>query len=452
MTPPWIGELSLADDGAGGRALFFTPTPPENIVFKQGSDALGDTGFTNALWSTLAPPTPDKTYVFRAGGLRTPAAGDLTFPGHRLIVDASSVGLKGPTGIPTITNLVTMNDAFFSMSEGVGSRMAGDILLSAARDAGRTYALRITGGSTGRHLDLYSTLLGYGDLLLLSTGNPAYNNDPAYNNARYRLHAMNTNFFGRIRVEGNTNFWVQIPGEERLGANPPLFRADQLVFNGGGLSVTNDVALDDANRGLTLLANGGTAGTSTDPGSFTNNTPVEARRYEGGCTLRPESNSVTLTVTCPITGPGTLIKHGRGRLVLGGANTYTGQTLVVSGALEPATASALGTGPLRLKGEGRLLRRHPDAALPNGVALGASVAFEAGSAVEIDFDESYAAGGNVTVPLFTVPSAQAPDPSSVPVLHGLPNYAATVTTADAGGGRTQVSVRLVFQGSLMLLK
>jgi len=452
VTPPWAGELSRAGDGLGGQVLLFTPTPPDKIVFKTGIDALGDTGFTNTMWSSGLPPSANNTYVFKAGALRTPAAGSLTFPGKRLIVDATSIGLKGPTGVPTITNLVVMNDASFSMSEGVGSRMAGDILLHTVRDPNRAYSLRITGGAMGRHLDLYSTLAGYGDLFLQATGNPSYNNNPLYANTLYRLHADNTNFFGKIRLDGNSNFWVRITGEEKLGANPPFFRADQLSFNGGGVSVTNDVTLDDGNRGITLLANGGTAATTTDPGGFPSGTDPALLRYEGGCTLRPESNAVTLTVTCPITGAGTLIKKGEGRLVLGGANTYTGQTLVVTGALEPVSASALGTGPVLLKPAGRLLRRYPGVALPTGVALGSTLAFEPGSAVALEPEEGHAASGDFTVPLFTMPTGVAIDPAAVPVIHGLANYKAAVVASDAGGGRTLFSAKLVFQGTLMLLK
>ncbi len=449
VTPPWFGELSRVDDGLGGQVLLFTPTPPSKIVFKVGTDQLGDSGFTNALWSSLAPPVLENTYVFRAGALRTPAVGSLTFPGRRLVVDASSIGLKGATGVPTITNLVVMNDASFNMSEGVGSRMAGDITLHAIRDSNRTYALRITGSSMGRHMDLFSTLLGYGDLFLQATGNPGYNNNPAYANTRYRLHAESPDFFGRIRVDGNTNFWLQVVEEPRLGANPPYFRADQLIFNGGGLCVTNDVTLDDANRGITLLANGGNAATTSDPGGFPVGTSAELLRYEGGCTFRPEPEGATLTVACPITGPGRLVVNGAGTLVLSGNNTYTGQTDLAVGALRPASAAALGTGPVRVRGQGRLVRRYPDAGLPQGVALGSWIVFDAGAAVEVDLDDAFSVTGDFTVPLFTVPTALAPEPEAVPVAHGLRNYKAAVITEDLGGGRTQVSVRMVFQGTLI---
>lgn len=442
VTPPWIGDLSRAADGQGGQVLLFTPTMPENIAFKTGSDALGDTGFTNALWSTSAPPTSDKTYVFRAGSLRTPASGSLTFPGRRLVVDGMSMALKGPTGVPTITNLVMMNDASFSMSEGVGSRMAGDILLYPVRDANRAYSMRVSGAASKRNLDLYSTLAGAGDLQMQATG------DPAYGPTIYTFYADNTNFFGKVRVDGITSFWVRVTGEQKLGGNPPFFRADQLTFNGGGLGATNDVTLDDGNRGITLLANGGTFIGNTDPGSYPNNS---TNRYEGGCTFRPESNTVTLTVSCPITGPGTLIKNGPGRLVLGGSNTYTGQTEIVAGALEPASTNAFGKGPLLLRPEGRLVRRYPGPALPNGVELGASVTFEAGSQVVVETDAGYTVSGNFTVPLFSVPSGYAIDPASVPVQHSLQNYKATVT-AETSGDRTVYSVTLAFQGSVMMIR
>ncbi len=449
VTPPWIGELSRADDGAGGQVLLFTPTPADKIVFKTVVDNLNESGFTlGSKWSDGLAPSPDKTYVVRGFGLRTPSAGSLTFAGKRLVVDGQGITLKGVGTTPTITNLVMMNDASFGMAEGAGSRMAGDILLHAVRDANKTYAMRVTSSYMGRYLNLYSTLSGYGDLFLQSHG------DPAYSNNLYTSHADNPSYFGKIRMDGNTNFWLRIASEAKLGGNPPLFRADQLSFNGGGLSVTNDVTLDDASRGITLLATGGNSVMTTDKGAgaFFTNTPAALLRYEGGCTLRPESSNVTLTVACPITGAGTLIKNGLGALVLGGANSYTGQTLVIAGALRPASTNAFGTGPVLIKGAGTLSRRYPDAALPAGVALGSTVTFEAGARLEIALDEGFTVPGNFTVPLFTVPSGMAPDPATVPVRHSLLNYKATVVTAPLSGGRTLFSAELSFQGTLMMVK
>ncbi len=452
VTPPWFGELSRVDDGLGGQVLLFTPTPPEKIVFQVAADPINTTAFMlGDRWSDgLAPtnpPTGVKTYVSRTPniGMRTPYDRALTFGGKRLILDNVNLTLKGANVMSTVTDLTMMHDAIFSTGEPVRDNFAGNILLRPVFDTNRVYAMRISGGNAGRDVNLNARLSGYGDLFLQNTGNPAYSNNI------YNLLLPSTNFYGKTHVEGHTNFWLRFTAETALGANPPYFRADQLRFNGGGISVTNDVALDDANRGVTLLANGGYLEVNDNGGAFPTGTPVSNRVFAGGVTLRAEGAS-TLTVACPITGPGRLVKNGSGRLVLGGANTYTGQTEIVAGRVDPVSASAFGSGPLLVKGQGRLLRRHPDATLPDGVALGSAVDFEAGAAVEIDLDDAFAVTGDFTVPLFTVPTAQVPEPDAVPVTHGLQNYAAEIITADLGGGRTQVSVRLIFQGTLILIQ
>lgn len=93
--------------------------------------------------------------------------------------------------------------------------------------------------------------------------------------------------------------------------------------------------------------------------------------------------------------------------MLGGLNTYTGQTQIISGTLEPVSVSALGVGP--------------------------SIA------------------GNFSLPLFSMPSGRAVDPAIIPVPHSLQNYKATVITTDLGGSRTLFSAQLTFQGSVMML-
>jgi len=251
---------------------------------------------------------------------------------------------------------------------------------------------------------------------------------------------------------GNTNFLMRVTSESNLGGVPPVFRADQITFNGGGISVTNDVTLDDATRGITLLASGGTAGTTADTGGFTNGTPVEVRRYEGGCVLRPESTDVVLTLTCPVTGAGSLTKAGNGTLVLGGSNSYTGLTSIISGALRPSSANAFGTGPVLVKSAGTLIRLYPDAAMPNGVQLGSTITFESGAHVDIVLNEGFTHTGSITEPLFQLPPGGMIDPAAVPVRHSLENYKATVFTTEVGDSRLQVSVKLKFQGTLILLQ
>jgi autotransporter-associated beta strand protein len=444
VSPPWLGELAFADDGLGGKVLTFTPTPPEKIAFKTANDAYGDTGFTNANWSSGLPPSVGKTYVSRSYEMRLPPKWDITFPGKRLIYDnVMNISLKG-TGTATITDLTVMNNASFSMTEPTASRLAGNIRLHPVLDAGRNYALYVNGWSNLRSLYLFANLYGYGDIILSTLG------DPSTGVAMHILSGNNTNFFGKIKVQGNTNFWLRVTSEEKIGGVPPAFRADQLSFNGAGLSVTNDVTLDDSTRGITLLADGGTGNTSNDEGAYPTNSLAADRRFEGGVTMRPEVGN-TLTVNCPITGPGMLIKEGGGLLLLGGYNSYTGLTAVTSGALRPTTTNAFGTGPVKVHAGGRLVRRYPSATMPKGVELGGAITFEAGSAVRVELEEGQALSANFTLPLFLLPTGETIDPSTVPIEHAFRNYKATVRTSTVDS-RVLVSVQLTIYGTRIVVQ
>jgi autotransporter-associated beta strand protein len=380
-----MGELSLSDDGSGGGVVLFTPTPPEKIVFKTASDVINDTSFTNCNWSDSLPPSADKTYVSQSFEMRTPPYGVHTFPGYRLFFDGQNISLKGSSGLATITNLTMMNNGSFSMTEPTGSRLGGDILLYPLIKTGKTYALQVNSWSVYRTLWLSSVLSGYGDFYMNNSGNPALGS------AMTVLTGMNTNFFGRIRLDGHTNFWMRINSEENLGGVPPAFRPDQLIFNGGGISATNSMTLDDEARGITLLADGMTAGTTADTGGFTNGTPTADRVFAGGCVLRPESNDVTLAIACPISGPGSLAKAGEGLLVLSGENSYTGLTSILSGSLRPDSTSAFGDSPVFVRNGASLVRRYPDAGLPDGVALNAAITFEEGSHMELVWADGHMA-------------------------------------------------------------
>lgn len=109
----------------------------------------------------------------------------------------------------------------------------------------------------------------------------------------------NTNFFGKVNIRTETNngrmLRYRITSEEALGGNPPAFRADQLrIYNFGYLCVTNDVTLDDPNRGITV---------GKEPNTGNNSA--------GNLMV---TNGATLTVACPITG-NSLNMKGQGTFV-----------------------------------------------------------------------------------------------------------------------------------------
>ena len=159
------------------------------------------------------------------------------------------------------------------------------------------------------------------------------------------LHAANTNFHGVTYAYGQTNFYCRIASEESLGANPPAFAERHLQFNGAGLMVTNNVTLDDSNRGIWLLNTGGTGGTLEDDAgsgaSYSTNNLAADRVYPGGAWFNAYGTGTTLRVDCPIAGPGALSVYADGTVVLGGVNAYTGGTVVRRGTLVPASVDAL---------------------------------------------------------------------------------------------------------------
>lgn len=139
------------------------------------------------------------------------------------------------------------------------------------------------------------------------------------------LTAANT-YTGITLVSAGT---LSIADESALGANPDSFVADQLTLAGGTLQVSENLTIDDPNRGITL-------GT-------------------GGGTMEVVSGK-TLTVTNLIAGSGGLTKEGAGKLVLSNANAY-GATTIRAGTLQlgvddalPETGVTVADGTLDLNG------------------------------------------------------------------------------------------------------
>ncbi|MDM0116921.1 autotransporter outer membrane beta-barrel domain-containing protein [Variovorax sp. J22R133] len=116
------------------------------------------------------------------------------------------------------------------------------------------------------------------------------------------------------------------------------------AINGGSVQVGADGNLGAASGGLSL--NKGTLVTSASFGS--------ARSVDlgsDGGTFAPAAGT-TLSLTGPISGLGMLTQGGSGTLVLAGANSYAGGTLLGNGVLAVSTDANLGapSGPLEFGG------------------------------------------------------------------------------------------------------
>jgi len=105
--------------------------------------------------------------------------------------------------------------------------------------------------------------------------------------------------------------------------------------NASSIGAGTSLILGDVANGATLRYTGGGT-TSTDRAVTLN---------AGGGTIEMTESSTTLTLSGPVSGPGTLTTKGSGVMILSGANTYTGATTVGTGTLlRTSSATALGSG------------------------------------------------------------------------------------------------------------
>jgi autotransporter-associated beta strand protein len=135
--------------------------------------------------------------------------------------------------------------------------------------------------------------------------------------------ALNKSGSGTLTLSGTntysgsttiTNGTISVSSSANLGATPGSADADNIIFNGGTLSATNDFTLG-TNKGITLTGNG----------------TIDV------------SSSNTMTFDGIITDSGNLTKSGSGTLVLGGANQNDGIITVNAGTLEISDQYSLGS-------------------------------------------------------------------------------------------------------------
>jgi autotransporter-associated beta strand protein len=202
---------------------------------------------------------------------------------------AFNVGGTGEFATTDVTSLLTN----LASSSGSGLRAGATLGFDTTNAAGGTFTvadtLADTTGSTGGSLGIHK--LGT-NTLVLGTANT---------------------FTGKTTISGGK---LSIAGEASLGGNPSSATADQLTLNGGTLLTTASFSIDDANRGITLGASGGTIEVDT------------------GTTL-------TVAATNTISG-GALTKTGSGQLTLAGTHSHTGLTTVTAGVLRVSNSGALG--------------------------------------------------------------------------------------------------------------
>jgi autotransporter-associated beta strand protein len=115
--------------------------------------------------------------------------------------------------------------------------------------------------------------------------------------------AGDNNHTGRTVVNAGI---LSVSSEDNLGNNPLAFNAAQLEIDGGTLLTTASFTIDDANRGVTVGATGGTIETAA-------------------------STALTVASTSPIVLTGNLTKTGDGALYINSTTTGSGNVNITDG-------------------------------------------------------------------------------------------------------------------------
>ena len=306
------------------------------MVNSQSSVTAGTWAQTNSgtayWWSDHLAPAAGNDYVVGAGmALRTVSSTSptqFTFAGTSLQLDTGgSLLLKVGANTVTISDLRLNGGSIQTYQDGT-TTIAGAVSLL-------TDSTSNVNTASNRSVTISAPISGDGNL---SKDGPA----------NLTLSGANT-YTGKTIVNGGA---LLISNEDRLGAAPAAFVADQITLNGGILRITANATIDDANRGITLGPLGGTF----------------------------NHNAYTLNIANVITGAGSLSKTGNGGVILTGANTYTGRTIITGGTIRVDSEERLGATPAELVADqitlngGNLIFTANYALAPSnrGITLGAS--------------------------------------------------------------------------------
>ncbi|MDW8382381.1 MAG: autotransporter-associated beta strand repeat-containing protein [Verrucomicrobiota bacterium] len=323
-----------------------------STVVLTGDDPIGSSSFAAAgRWSDGQAPSFLKTYSTYRFRLRTPEdAISRAFAGQRLRLDGGSLTWKG-----TASSAIQVRDLV----------LAGDCELLNAGSGTWT----LTGGVTVESpeaqvraangpIHLAASLRGFGGLLLL--------------NQTVTLAGDNRDFQGRIIIGDGRFSSLRIDSEERLGANPAIFTADQLTLNRGILYTSGNVVLDDSNRGIRVGPSGAIFQVSAGA-TLTLAVPLSS----------PVSGQALVTVPqYPNPSSGMLIKENAGTLVLTHPNnSHVGEVVIQGGTLKVSEQGRLNNGDqaLPVQNHGTLIFDLVGNQVVSGPISGAGALIKAGS-------------------------------------------------------------------------
>jgi len=338
------GTVTLADALAAtqlsftvdGYLLAASANPAHTLSLSLGIDASGDTTISAPLVLSAA-----NTWSVTTGKNLTvsgPVSGtsDLTKTGDGTLTLSGANTFTGWTTLSAGTLVLGHTSALAGSTLNLG----GTGTLSFASPG--TYLLAGLTGSQALNLGSSTLSIGGSGLgsvysgVLSGSGGLTKTGDGIL-----ELLGINT-FTGKVAVTGGS-LWIA--AESGLGATPATATADAVTLDGGALLLTTGNVTFSANRGFTLGAGGGTLDTSSITDA-TNNSVTFAGGISGtgGLTLRAH---------------GDLSASGGGsntRVLLSGANTFTGAVTITDGLVDAASSFGAATNALRFTNGGGLVQ------------------------------------------------------------------------------------------------
>ncbi|WP_176159344.1 beta strand repeat-containing protein [Prosthecobacter debontii] len=315
--------LSLSGTGAGSRGAIrfdqnYTVSGPITLTGNAGVSVnvgnanlvgtvagnIGETGGSRSL-TINASSTAIGTIVL--SGNNTFTGGVILNAGGLRLGSANALNASGVNTLTFATNTVaktfTLNGFSTTMAGIIQQGTTDVVTIENASATAATLTVANTANATFRGTLADGT--GGGALTLVKTGS-----------GTQTLSGTANTYTGGTVLNGGI---LNIAADGSLGAVPSTVDPDNLTFNGGTLQFAYAGSQAspslNVNRGITLLAGGGTLDT------LANDT------YYAGA----------------ITGAGSLTKNGTGLLILAGASDYSGETLITAGNLEIRHALALGS-------------------------------------------------------------------------------------------------------------
>jgi len=364
----WNGNFtfngtSTWDTGTGAVTMNASRTVTVTASTMTVGGAIGDSGSTYSL-------TKEGAGTLTLGGANTYNGTTTVSAGVLRITNSSSLG--------TVTNNTTViSGAALQLANNI--TVGGEELTIAGTGISTTGAiLNISGdNSLGGNITLTGTSSIASDAGTLTLNGATLQRGPANN---YSLTLTGAGNIAVNSVIGNIGTGtVTKAGAGALTLNATNTFARNLLLNAGTLNINNAQALGatSTSYGLTIAAGTTIDNTSgaaittvakllTMNGSFTFTGTNDLNLGTGAATLGTATGtSRTITTTAGAltiggaiadgTTANTLIKAGAGTLVLNGANTYTGGTVLSAGTLSLGNTAALGAGNLTIDGGGVVL-------------------------------------------------------------------------------------------------